>query len=97
MARDGVDDRVNIATGLDLIGRKQAGKPAPFACCPRDGEPLMSTFEFTGAEFYCQVCGGRFGFLSPTAKEPTPELQVRHDELRAVYDVERAQRQAARS
>jgi hypothetical protein len=70
------------ATAMDLIGRKKA----PMAICPSDGEPLISTFKYPGAEFVCMVCGGLLGFLAPTPKEVTPELQQRHDELRAKFD-----------
>lgn len=55
----------------------------------------MSTLEFKYAEFYCQVCGTKCGFLEPTAKTWTEELQKRHDELRKVYDEERKQRRLA--
>lgn len=67
---------------LDLINRDEP----PTACCPKDGEPLMSTFRYPGAEFVCMVCGGEFGFLAPTPKKDTPELRARHDELRARFD-----------
>ena len=71
-----------IATAMDLINRKEP----PMACCPKDGEPLMSTFRYPGAEFVCMVCGSAYGFLAPTPKEETPELKARHDELRARFD-----------
>lgn len=77
---------LTTATGavvsLDLMN----GKETPTACCPNDGEPLMSTFRYPGAEFVCMVCGNRLGFLSPTPKTNTPELQARHDQLRALFD-----------
>lgn len=79
----------------DIQERKREGRPAPMATCPRDDEPLMSTFEFPGAEFYCQVCRGTYGFLDPKPAETTPELQARHDELRVSYDVERKERAEA--
>lgn len=46
------------------------------ACCPRcDGDvPLVMTFAFYGAEFYCLDCGGRFGFLDPIGRDETPDL-----------------------
>jgi hypothetical protein len=50
-----IEDRLDVGTALDLIGRKAAGKPAPMACCPRDGEPLIGTFERAGAEFLQQM------------------------------------------
>lgn len=60
--------------------------PPPTACCPVDGEPLMSTFEYVKYEFCCLVCGRLYGFLSPQGKPTTPELDARHDELRARWD-----------
>lgn len=68
---------------------------APYAVCPVDGEPLVSTLEFRYAEFYCVVCKNKYGFLDPHPAEPTPELDARHAELRAQYDAERAARRAA--
>ncbi|HVL49908.1 MAG TPA: hypothetical protein VM754_00200, partial [Actinomycetota bacterium] len=64
-----------------------------YACCPRDGEPLISTLEFSGAEFVCVVCGQTYGYLAPTAKPATPEREARHGELKERYDAERAERQ----
>jgi uncharacterized Zn finger protein (UPF0148 family) len=74
------------------------GRPVaerPYACCPRDGEPLVSTLEFYKAEFYCVVCGTKYGFLAPVGKAPTSELEARHAELRVQYETERAARQVA--
>lgn len=71
------------AASLSLIGRK--GDP-PMACCPKDGEPLISTLKYPGAEFVCMVCAGLFGFLSPTPKTETPELTARYNELKAAWD-----------
>lgn len=75
-----------IGTGLDLIERKQDGRPKPIACCPRCIEltPLISTIAFYKAEFYCLDCGGHFGFLSPKTGEPTPALNAMLDQ----YDEE---------
>jgi hypothetical protein len=80
-----IEDRLDVGTALDLIGRKAAGKPAPMACCPRDGEPLIGTFERAGAEFLCMVCGGWFGFPSPEPGD-AEKLQARYDELKARFD-----------
>lgn len=71
-----------VAASLNLMNRDEP----PMACCPEDGEPLISTFRYPGAEFVCMVCGNRLGFLSPTPKTNTPELQARHDQLRALFD-----------
>lgn len=79
------EDPVNIGTALDLIGRQREGKPAPMACCPRDNEPLISTFERPGAEFLCMVCGGWFGFLAPVPGD-AEQLQARYAELLARFD-----------
>lgn len=70
------------AAALNLIGSKEP----PMACCPEDGEPLISTFRYAGAEFVCMVCGSLLGFLSPTPKDVTPELTERHDFLRKQFD-----------
>lgn len=68
----------------------------PMACCPRDGEPLVSTLEFYKTEFYCVVCERKFGFLDPIPKETTKELEDRHDELREQYEQERTERMELR-
>lgn len=87
-----VHDPVNVGTALDLIGRQRKGEPPPMATCPRDGEPLISTFEQPGAEFHCVVCHGWFGFLAPVPAEATPELEARHAELQQRYEAERRAR-----
>lgn len=59
--------------------------------CMNDGEPLVWTFEFPGAEFHCVVCGGNedtFGGRAPA----TVERQLRLDELREQYERGRAER-----
>lgn len=75
-------DATAAVTAMDLINRKEA----PMATCPRDGEPLISTFKYPGAEFVCMVCGGKLGFLAPTPKKETPELTKRYEELKARFD-----------
>lgn len=65
-----------------------------FATCPSDGEPLVSTFEFRSAEFYCVICGRKYGFLEPVGAPETPQIEARHAELKARYQVEREARQA---
>lgn len=64
----------------------------PMACCPRDGEPLVMTFEYPGAEFVCMECNGLFGYLDPAPGDPTPERLARHAELKARYDEDYARR-----
>lgn len=58
----------------------------PYALCPRCGEPLVSTLDFPGAEFYCLECRQRYGFLSPRPGQPTPELEARYRALQAEWD-----------
>lgn len=82
-------DEVNVGLALDLVGRKRDGVPAPMATCHVDDEPLVSTMEFPGAEFYCVVCGRTYGFLSPKPAEATPELEARHAVLREQHLAER--------
>lgn len=76
-------DEVDIGTAFRLADKR---KPAPFATCPADGEPLIGTFRYRGAEFVCMACGAKLGFLSPAPAEPTPALEARHAELRARFD-----------
>lgn len=60
-----------------------------FACCPVDGEPLISTFERPKKEFVCIVCGAYWEFLQPHGSPETPELQARYEELLAQFKAER--------
>lgn len=60
--------------------------------CRRDGAPLVWTFEFPGAEWFCVVCNGHedlFGLRAPYSVE----LQKRLDELTDQYNRERAERE----
>ena len=41
------------------------------------GAPLISTFMFSGAEFYCIECGSHFGMFGVERKQETPELKKR--------------------
>lgn len=75
-------DEVNVGTALKLLGSKKR----PTAGCPKDDEPLIPTFERSGAEFYCLECGTYYGFLSPKPLEDTPELDARYKELKARFD-----------
>lgn len=76
---------------LEMVLRPE-GTPAPMATCPRDGEPLVMTFEFDGAEFICVVCGMKYGWLAPSKAAATPELTARLAELQVQYDHERDER-----
>lgn len=60
--------------------------------CPRDGEPVVFTFEFPGAEFYCVVCEWMGGVFAEDHADATPELIARAAELSDRYDRERAER-----
>lgn len=80
-----VQDDVNIGLGLSLALRDKS-KPAPIASCPRDGAPLIGTCIFSGAEFYCLDCGGKFGFLSPRPLESNPENDARLKEYEAEWN-----------
>ena len=81
------------ALGMALdVAQRPAGEPAPTACCPHDGEPLILTMEYSGAEFICMVCNGLFGYLDPVPGEPTPERLARHAELKALYQADYAAR-----
>lgn len=69
---------------LSLMDKKD---DPPTACCPKDGEPLIFTFKYPGAEFVCMVCGGMFGFLAPRPKDSsTPGLAERHEYLQTQFD-----------
>lgn len=69
------------AVALDLIGRDEP----PMATCPRDGEPLILTFERPGAEFHCLICGSWLGFLAPRPAKKTDALNARLAELEALF------------
>lgn len=50
------------------------------------GEPLISTMAFSKYEFYCLCCGRHYGFFDPLPGTPTPELEIRMEELQAEWD-----------
>jgi hypothetical protein len=52
--------------------------------CSVDGTPLVFTFEFTGAEYYCTTCGGTEGIFG---KRIPADAKMRrwHDELCEEY------------
>jgi hypothetical protein len=56
------------------------------SCCPNCGTPLIFTFAFSYAEYYCLRCGGKFGMFDVGAKDATPELAARLEELQAEWD-----------
>jgi len=51
--------------------------PRPIAVCPNCGAPLIATFHFAGAEWYCLDCGLACGMFSAVSTAPTPELVAR--------------------
>lgn len=70
-------------TAMSMMGEKKLQT----ACCPKDGEPLVFSLKYPGAEFVCMVCGKLYGFLAPVPKpSDTPGLQERHEELQARFD-----------
>lgn len=57
---------------------------ADLRICRRDGEPLVFTFEYPGAEYVCVVCDAKediFGNRAPA----TVERQQRHADLHEQY------------
>lgn len=68
-------DKSGLAAGLSVLSH-DATNP-PYATCPSDNEPLISTLKYRGIEFVCMVCGAGYGFLSPKPAEPTNELKTR--------------------
>lgn len=87
----GIDDSIRT---LPIDPKNK--RPTPMACCPKDGEPLVLTLEFKGAEFICMGCKQLYGFLAPIGKPNTPELQARYAELKAQYAAERKERELNR-
>lgn len=59
--------------------------------CRRDGEPLVFTMEFAGAEWYCPICDGHEDLFGARVSA-TPELRARLDELTEQYERARAAR-----
>ena len=63
--------------------------------CARDHEPLVFTFEFSGFEYVCVVCGGHEDIFGMRARA-TVELAARHAALTDRYEIERAERTGRR-
>lgn len=69
-----------------------------YACCPADGEPLISTMERPKKEFFCQVCKTYYEFLQPVGKsDDTPGLADRLAELEAEFKADTEARDAAKA
>ena len=49
------------------------------------GTPMVSTLMFSGAEFYCVMCGGTEGIFGGDSVESTPELEQELDENEAKF------------
>lgn len=59
---------------------------ARMATCHIDDEPLVMTFAFRGKEFICMSCGSRYTYFGPKPAGETPELDARHDVLKAQWE-----------
>ena len=44
------------------------------------GSPLISTFAFSGAEYYCLDCGRKYGMLGVDRVAATPEIKQELDD-----------------
>ena len=63
--------------------------------CPKDGEPVIFTFEFPGAEYVCVVCGSTYGIFSIDRALAADGLVARYEELSEQYEAERVARGGA--
>lgn len=52
-------------------------------CC---GTPLVTTFVFSGAEYYCVRCGSTYGMFDVPRKIETPALREEWGRNRAAFD-----------
>lgn len=50
----------------------------PFAGCPHDGTPLISTIERRGKEWHCMTCGRWLEWLQARGTAVTPETTAQH-------------------
>lgn len=50
------------------------------------GAPLVSTFMFSGAEFFCVECGNSLGMLDADRVEETPAMRKRADRNKKKFD-----------
>jgi hypothetical protein len=69
-----------------------ADEIAMLRVCPRDGAPVVFTFEFPGAEYHCVECGWLGDIFGPGRAPATPDLVARFDTLSDRYEAERAER-----
>lgn len=56
------------------------------AVCPYCGEPLLWTFIYSGAEWYCLRCGYSCGMFGEKRAEATPELKMRRVLYKRVFN-----------
>ena len=61
--------------------------------CPRCHEPVVFTFEFAGAEYYCVGCHWQGGVFAQDRAAVTPALLRRQVEVEDLYEIESAARQ----
>lgn len=50
------------------------------------GSPLISTFMFSGAEYFCMECGSSYGMFDTDRVDSNPELEKRHKRLEAKWE-----------
>ena len=75
LAVDAVGQRVG-QKGIDMSTEKIA------VCC---NSPLVFTFVFSGAEWYCRTCKGAFGIFDVEYIPVTPELVDERDRNKALF------------
>lgn len=80
---------LDLTRALEMIGRKGPPKVAMCPACP--DEVLVSTFRWSGAEFYCLTCRGHFGWLDPRPADDTPELTARCEAASLAFADEQAE------
>lgn len=57
----------------------------PIACCPSCRTPLVWTFKFSKAEYYCSTCKSAMGMLEAERRAWSADLAKRHKQLVAVF------------
>jgi hypothetical protein len=55
-------------------------KVTPYAGCPKDGTPLIGTFEVKYKEWHCMKCGGWFEWLSARPTDVTEETTAMYED-----------------
>jgi hypothetical protein len=72
-----------MVKALGLALHKGPPRVAMCPVCP--DEVLVSTFRWSGAEFYCLGCEGHFSFVAPRPADATPELDARIEATKARF------------